>query len=163
MNTYVNQYEINNSLSDYYSELNFTKVEDKIPEEGPSAGFSIYAAKIHTMLTHYQRYIIVFATRDSHPVGTSTRLKNLNWSCLQTRELSQSYSLPAQSHTATRSLNYNLNAKERNIDKSIYECDILPITVQILNDPKYKSKFQHPQTLKLYQALELYKTILIKI
>lgn len=65
-------------LCEYFDSPVMKKVKD-VKE------MSIYACKVHSMLSVDKRYIICNKKLDNFPIGYKTPLKDISWECLQTR------------------------------------------------------------------------------
>jgi hypothetical protein len=67
-------------FTEYFDDPMMTKLKDV-------NHFSLYAAKMHCLLSTSHRYIMIFVSRDNLPLGNTDILSNFRWTFLHTRTL----------------------------------------------------------------------------
>jgi hypothetical protein len=117
----------------------------------------IYAAKVRSQLSRQKRYL--FALIKKHPKQNISEfpseiyLRDLQWSCLQTRTLDDEYNLPLFTYSSKPDTHLiTLNKKEDS--RYIYSCDDFPIQVILLTSKTQMKPYSDRGTLSL--ALETY-------
>ncbi len=141
-------------INNYFSSLVFTKVDEK-------QGYTIYGAGIYSGLGgNIARYILAFVP--SHLATTNqSRLSNLKWVNLQTREIQSSYRLKKQKWVIERGApDITLSVVERTDELSKYRADNFPFYVSLLHSPKKKTKYQYNNKITLTAAIETFQLVL---
>lgn len=123
--------------------------------------YTVYMAKIHSMLGNAFRYLILFVQRDYEIKGVKKRMNELDWVSLQTRTLEDQHDLESHSYTVrkTPALSKIIRVKDRNEQQSIYTADDYPITITLLHTRKNNS-YQYQPTGTIVSALETFQTII---
>lgn len=139
---------------DYFGDIQFKRIKQ-------DQGYDIYACKTRTGLL-YIHYIYVIAQSRPHYKDYMT-LNALDWDSLQTRKTEDVLSVPDNTYLIDdkkkQALPDTLNIKDRQKEFSSYITP-LPISIKILHDPKRKTVYQYPDSMKLYQAIETYDCII---
>lgn len=123
-------------------------------------GYSMYIAKIKSMLSIEFRYIIAFIPIDDVSIGTYIYLKNLKWSSFQCRTLSENYQVQTIDHTPKKQLKFNSKIKlnNRTNNQTTYDCEDYYITITLLHKNNILHEFANSGTLN--SALETWRTII---
>jgi len=143
---------------EYYNNPELTKIKNV------NAGlnnFTVYMAKIHSMLGNAFRYLILFVPRDVNPTGTQKHMNDLDWVSLQTRTLEDRHDLKSHSYPVrrTQALSQKITRDTQNEQQSTYNAEIFPLTVTLLHTRKNNS-FQYQPTGTIVSALETFQTII---
>jgi hypothetical protein len=147
-------------LNSYFSNLVFSRIEEK-------EGFVMYGACIATGLGGGKRRYILLFVPNYLAVKNKSRIGNLKWQNLQSREITHSYDLPMQQWSIKRDAkDILLEVEKREKDSSSYkvstdnQIDIdFPFEILLLHDPKKKTKFQYRNRLTLTGAIELFNCV----
>ena len=147
-------------FKEYYNDLKMIKIKD-------SETYSLYYAKIHSMLKSLKRYIIVTVPLDINVPGTIRMLNDMKWIALQAREIDDDYKMETQHYTPTRYAMNNMSSinivktKIQPTTKSTsYEIDNnqLPIKLVMLHT---SSSTSYPDRMPLEWALKEFKIVII--
>lgn len=150
--------EVYEQFSSYFENPIMTKVND-------NEKFSTYAAKLHCLLSKECRYLIAIMYRTVEPIGTQSRLNDIEWISFQTRtfydssifNISNSHSFIVNPlHEFSRSI---IQRKEVTKEASSYQALNLPIVVTLLHTKnKTCDSYQKKGTVML--ALETFETVI---
>lgn len=144
-----------NFINEYFKDLVFTRVVDN------REGYAIYGAGISSGIGgEKMRYVLLFV-----PVLYSSKrqskIKDLMWKNLQTRNLVDSYKLKPQRWSYDRDVtDFLLTIQERTKKHSIYTNPELPFEILLLHNPKKKTDYQYSNKINLSSAIELFETII---
>lgn len=143
-------------LNRYFGSLVFQYIEEK-------QGYVIYGAAIHSQLAgDKQRYVFAFVPAHL-AIQTKAKLSELPWRNLQTRLCPKTtYRLRPQTWKIPHEIdNVNLKISSRNKNYAVYEAENsqFPFEVLLINNPKKKSIYQHPNTINLHWAIDQFCTI----
>lgn len=121
--------------------------------------WSMYMAKIRTMLVQDIKYIIAFVRKDFNPIKTEISLSNMNWEILQTRVLQDNHDIPDHSYVPMREYLYNVPITLRNKteEEYYYDCTELGLNVTLLTRKKQMKQFVERGNVT--SAIETYSTI----
>lgn len=137
-------------INSYFENINFTKIDEK-------GGFFVYGAGIASGLGGgKKRYVLLFV-HPSLSYKSKAKIRELNWSNLQTRELVYSYKLSNQNWLIKRgSEDLGLIQVHISKDRSLYvpENYDSSIEVSLLHDKTKKTKYQHNKRITLSAAIE---------
>ena len=152
--------DIYQAFAYYCSSLRFTKVA-----VDPKTNFSIYAVKLFSRLAKDIRYFFALVKYDYNPVGTTTNLSNLRWYSFQSRQIEkewtiQEQNLPTIDPESIPILNVEFKVDDRTDLQSIYKHPQIPIEISLLHDENLRNKYQYPDKIKLYQAINSFASIL---
>lgn len=141
-------------INAYFQSLEFYLVEQKNIE---GVSYSLYVAKIYSLLADGQRYVMLFVPASSTDVAKS-HISVLPWESLQTRVLQKDYNIPMQR------LNIKNNREDiiQVIGKTqtcTYYGSHLPLQFALLHNPKKKSLEQYPDKLLVSQALQTFSCV----
>ena len=151
-------YNPNNELiykafDDYFNHPMMTKIKN-------IKNHSMYMTKIHTLLTNEYRYIITFIPEDNNSIGVTEALKNIYWTNIQTRTLTENHTL--KSHTYIPKNSHPLNAlveiKKRTQTHSEYICEKLGLNITMLH--KRGDLHEYSNTGTVITSLETYNTVI---
>lgn len=152
---------VRGSMATYYKDILFTKYKD-LPEKNTS----LYAACIFSNLSKDIRYVIAVVSKDKYPLGAKFELYHLPWLSLQTRTLEEDLELSPQNHNASDFsgqdpiINARLQAVGRDERATRYKCDVAPLEILLLHNPKYKNAHQYPDEINVRRALQTYNCVL---
>lgn len=148
--------KIYNKFAYYFDNPEMTKTSDV-------NGNSIYAVKIRTGLMLDKKYILVIVPNDGLPVGTKSRLIDLDWVSLQTRTLREDdLKTGIHMYSPKKDLIFSekIKLKTRDDKNSTYEHTSLNnIIVSLLHTEKMQIMYSNTGTLAA--ALETYKTVVV--
>lgn len=165
----VFQPSLDTVLTEYYGSLVFTRVDQK-------NGYCIYVAKLETMLADGSgKYIFLFVPFERSQQQRAT-IGNLSWMNLQTRsvktytlENGRSLRLPPQEFRPPR-LRYDpaFIVLERNSRSTKYSSEVCNLggdcfDMELLLDPRRKTKFQYHNRLSLTTALETFNCLINRV
>lgn len=142
-------------INEYFKDLLFTKVVDN------KEGYAIYGAGVSSGIGgQTARYVLAFV-----PVVYATKkhskIENLMWKNLQTRNLVDSYKLKSQRWTYERNIfDFLLTVQDRNSKHTSYENPDFPFEILLLHNPKKKTLYQYPNKINLSSAIEIFETII---
>ena len=141
------------AFCEYFNNPMLTKIKNV-------SNFTVYMAKIHSMLGNTYRYLILFVSRDVNSTGHVNQMKDLEWVSLQTRTLEDQHDLKQHSYIARRmhELSKKIHIDTRSETQSIYTVDGYPLTITLLHTRK-NNTYQYQQTGTIVSALETYQTI----
>jgi hypothetical protein len=154
-NTYV-------IFREYYDGLIMTKIKDV-------NSYSMYYAKIQTMLKSVKRYIIAVIPQDINIPGTKKMFNDMEWVSLQAREIDEDYKLEQQIYHPSKYALAHLgkiilikNKSQPNEQSTAYsiEYEQLPINVVMLHT---SSSTMYPNKLPLELALKEFKIVIVQI
>lgn len=142
------------SFYEYFNNPVLTKIKNV-------DNYTVYVARIHSMLGNAFRYLILFVERDVNITGTKKKMRELDWVSLQTRTLEDNHDLPSHSYTVrkTPGLTKIIRIKEQNEQQSTYTVDEYPLLVTLLHTRKNNS-YQYQPKGTLVSALETFQTII---
>jgi hypothetical protein len=123
--------------------------------------FTVYMARIHSMLGNSYRYLILFVPRDVNVTGEEKVMKELEWVSLQTRTLEDQHDLKKHSYNARqlKELTKKIRIDTRSEKQSIYKVDDYPLTVTLLHTRK-NNTYQYQPIGTIVSALETFQTII---
>lgn len=142
-------------LNTYFQSLQFYLVEQKMIG---GMRYSVYAAKISSLLADGQRYVLLFVPATSTDVSKS-HISLLQWESLQTRILPNNYNIPLQSLNLQRNKQDSLEVFRRTPTCTYYSSQVLPAEFALLHNPKKKSIEQFPDRLQISQALQTFSCV----
>lgn len=142
-------------LNTYFQSLQFYLVEQKMIS---GVQYSVYAAKISSLLADGQRYVLLFVPASSTDVAKS-HISMLQWESLQTRILPNNYNIPLQSLNFQRNRQDSLEVLRRTPNCTYYSSKDLPVEFALLHNPKKKSIEQFPDRLQISQALQTFSCV----
>ncbi len=157
-----NKERIYTEFANYFRNPLVTKIKDV-------EGFSVYMAKIYSMLGNAYRYLVVFIQHsdvgkkeEKGDIGSTKYLEECEWVSLQTRTLEDVHDIPTHKYTITKRT--PLMQKIRSVkieDKStVYDCDDYDnLTVTLLHT-KDNCKYQYQSTGTIVSAIETYQTLI---
>jgi hypothetical protein len=155
----VKQYTYN-IVGEYYNNLTMTKMKD-------AEGYSMYYAKIKSMLMSKHRYIIATVIQENNIPGTNVPLTQLAWISLQAREIEDDYNLPPQQYEPSDLAKSNfklinlIKSKTQITDTSTtftIENGQLPIEIVMLHS---KNNTNYPPRFPISMALREFTSIII--
>lgn len=141
------------AFNSYFKDLIFTRVDEK-------QGFVVYGAGIATGLGGgYMHYVLLFVP--SHlAFKTQSRINELPWQNLQTRNLTYSYRLKSQPWVMPRDIpDVLLEVKSRNKQYSTYISDDIPFEILLLHDSKKKTIYQYNNKINLSAAINTFNGV----
>ncbi len=145
---------IYNLIVEYFNNPIMTKIKDE-------NGFSMYVAKIYTLLSQEKKYIIVFVYSNSEPIGTEEFLHELKWISFQTRSLQINYK--TKIHPYEPQMKGQLTASIYRVDitdkASTYRCEEFPIVITLLHTP-HKDRYAYQDKGNIIASLETWETII---
>lgn len=163
MNNIIDDFELKkttiyNNFVEYFENPIMTKIKDVNI-------YSMYISKIDCNLSTYKRYLIILVLKDNILVGNTQFLNQLNWNCLQTRELQETYDIKPHFYVPKKITKLNCSIiKENDTDGgSEYTCFDLPLKVTLLHINKKKDYYEFPHKGSLVAAIETYKTVITLI
>jgi hypothetical protein len=144
--------DINNLFSQYFSGLKMYKTKDH-------NAYSVWNAKIYSVLGSYRRYVILITPIDDHPIGSIQPFEAMRWVSLQTRTISENYNIPEQSYSPARipELNQKIIRDKGKRDVFLYYCPSLPsLEITLLQT---HAKEEYLDTGNIISAIETFQTI----
>lgn len=146
-----------NMINDYFDNLYFQKIKDE-------KGDSIYMCKLPCNLINEYRYIILFTDQDDKQLKYYTRMKNLDWKCIQSRQIKDRYDITLPVQTYKYKDNHPYNTKifcttqtETQTKYNSKEFD----NIEVVLLSKKSDSFLYPKIGTISSAIETYKTIII--
>jgi hypothetical protein len=114
---------------------------------------------MYCLLSKECRYIIAITHLNNFSLGTVEELKTMKWVSIQTRTLTEQYSVETHVYEpkAEGPLATTINRIKKDKDSSTYESSELPIIITLLHTPK-KSNYQDKGTIVV--AIETWETII---
>lgn len=142
------------SFNEYFNNPVMTKIKNV-------EGFSVYMAKIYSLLGNAHRYLILFVNQDLYVNGSKKNMNQLEWVSLQTRTLTDNHNLPFHTYRVFKfpALDKKITILDRNEEKSTYNTEDYPITVILLHTRK-NNVYQYQQQGTILSALETFQTII---
>jgi len=141
-------------FTSYYNNPKMTKLKD-------IEQYSMYVAKAYCLLNKECRYLIVIKNIDKNPPGYIQQLKDIDWTSLQTRSLSENYEVATINYTP--SMKGPLTAQIEKIsttkEASTYKCEKFPLVITLLHTDKKTAEI-YQQKGNIISALETYETII---
>ena len=141
----------------YYDNVVFKKIRIQ-------GSYSTYYCLIKSLLGAEYRYLICCIDNDIYPIGHETRLKNLIWSCFQTRSLPDKLELNPQSYAIKKSMLQNkIFIKTRSLKVSEYSTNDVnvPLKISLLHTGKNDTEYEYPNQGTIAAALETFRTIVM--
>ncbi len=128
--------------------------------------FSIYKARIESDTLGHDKCIVAIVPNDKTPIGGSKPISVLKWVSFQTRESYNprkdygGYHLQAQrmQYVNHAVLQDRIRLMKQTKTKSIYQCENIPLKVELLH---LKEDESFPQTGSVWGALQVFSTVLI--
>ncbi|AHA46021.1 hypothetical protein ISTM_123 [Insectomime virus] len=142
-------------FNSYFQSLQFYLVEQKAIG---GSKYSVYAAKISSLLADGQRYVLLFVPASSTDVAKS-HISMLQWESLQTRILPNNYNIPLQTLNFQRNKQDILQVFQRTPTCTYYSSPEIPVEVALLHNPKKRSIEQFPDRLQISQALSTFSCV----
>lgn len=138
---------------EYFGNLDMTKIKDV-------NDYSMYAAKIHCLLSTENRYLFIFTEKDENKQDTSIPFSYFRWLILETRSLQDQHNIPPQNYKPRRlkSLMTPINMVSRNDKYYTYKAENLPLQVTLL--AKKPKELEYQPKGNIVAALETYNTII---
>lgn len=142
-------------LQEYYGSPDLVKIRDD--EE-----LSIYGVQLPCLLLNERRFLILLCPRDVVSTGRAKNMKDLRWTSLQSRTLSDEQFAHLPIHNDFRvhrdaKFALPLSIHHRTQKVSSYRTDGYPIDVSLLHQKN--NEFEYPNEGTLMSALETYQTI----
>lgn len=137
----------------YFGDLTMTKIKDV-------GGYSMYAAKIHCLLSTENRYVIIFVKDDKLPMGNLEQLRNFRWETLQTRSLNDNHGIAPQNYKPRRmpELMVPIQLVNKNKKQYEYNCEKYPqLNITMLARKNDEMEYQPRGTI--VTAIETYSTV----
>jgi hypothetical protein len=144
--------DINNLFAQYFAGLNLYKTKDY-------NAYSVWNAKIYSVLGSYHRYVILITPIDEYPIGASRPFETIRWVSLQTRTITDKYNIPEQSYSQTRipELNQKIIRDKGKKDIFLYYCPALPsLEITLLQTHANEA---YLDTGNIISAIETFQTI----
>lgn len=140
-------------LNNCFRDIIFTKVDEK-------NGFSIYGAGIATGLGGgYKNYVLVFVP-DNFATQKHSRIHDLQWQNLQTRNLVYSYRLKSQHWVLPDDVpDIMLYISSRTKEYSVYTSPGFPFEILLLHDSKKKTIYQYNNKIMLSSAINTFNSV----
>lgn len=139
-------------LSAYFSNLIFASVDVQ-------NSFRVYAACVGK-LGNSKNYILLHVPNSEY-LPNRANIRDLNYVCLSTRKLVNSYRLPMQILNFPENLpNPELIVSDRNPNFSVYVSNSFPFPILLLHDSKKKTKYQYHNRLALTSCLNTFMTVI---
>ncbi len=145
-----------NLLNRYFSNLIFTRIEDK-------QGYSIYGACVASMMGGgFKNYVLVFVPVHL-AIKSRARISELPWKNLQTRKIQYGYRLKMQKWKGPPDgvPDILLRVSKRNKRYSEYISDDpnFPFEILLLHESKKKTRYQYNNKIMLSTALESFNSV----
>ena len=142
------------AFTDYFNNPLLTKIKNV-------DNYTVYMARIHSMLGNSYRYLVLFVERDVNMFGTTKHMKELTWISLQTRTLEDKHDLKSHTYQAEQKppLNQKINIQNQNETKSTYNSIDFPLVITLLHTRKNNS-YQYQPTGTIVSAIETFQTII---
>jgi hypothetical protein len=139
-------------FTEYFENPMMTKLKDV-------SNFSLYAAKIHCLLSTAHRYIMIFIDKDNMPLGNSNTLSEFKWLFLHTRTLEDNHNLQPQNYKPRRfkPLMNKISLTGKQKEGYTYSVDGYPLIVTLL--PKTSGQMDYQNSGNIAVALETFNTI----
>ena len=142
------------TFCDYFNNPTITKIKNV-------EYFSVYMAKIFSMIGNSYRYLVLFVDRDYNNEGFKQSMKNCEWISLQTRTLTEKMNVEVHGYAAMSEGQLTATIIRTGITKeaSTYKCNELPLTITLLHTEKKDSNVYQPKGTVI-AAIETYETII---
>jgi hypothetical protein len=140
----------------YFNNPTMTKVKD-IDRQ-----FSMYAAKVYSMLANENRYLICITYKNNMNIGTVEELRTMNWISFQTRRLTDIYKCITHSYIPKLEGELDTLIIREHFDKisSTYKCEKFPSLIITLLHTDKKPQESYQNRGKIINSLETYETII---
>lgn len=155
----------------YFNNPDMTKLKNIPNPKGES--YSMYIAKVHTLLGIEFRYIIAIVSLDKSNIGTREKLSRLKWLSLQTRTLTEDHDLKSHYYIPRKliDLDKKIILRTKDETKYVYSVNDLPITITLLPQQSRLNKSSssvdnkpsltdYTSTGSVVPAIETYNTII---
>lgn len=145
-----------NTLAEIYEDLVFYKIRTH-------SGYTTYAALIDSLLSDGYRYVILLVP-EALSYYDKTSIRNIQWSCLQTRLLQEKFQIPSQV-LDSKKLDTRYHSKtpltlvSRDSKKTDYVSD-QGFFVSLLHNPKKNTVYQYADDIDLRRALNTYSCVI---
>ncbi len=164
MNSIPIETQIRLAISNLFKDCIMTKTHHYNNED--FGVFGIYKARITTLTTNGEKFIVAFVENDTHQIGTQKLLSSLKWSNFQARETfdmrkefngidlqPQSYS----SETTSSLLKDKIQLVKKTKQGYIYRTENLPIKIELLftNENDF-----YASTGTILSAIDIFSTII---
>lgn len=138
-------------FAEYFNNPPMTKIKDV-------EQYTMYAAKIEAFLGVENRYVVAFVRKDQKENGTAVRLRDLEWTSLQTRTLADEHAIPMHSYFPRRHPGIDKRiVLDKNDEKRYdYRVEDLPLQVTLLVSGKHSAYYKEgsvTSALETYQAI----------
>jgi len=147
-----------NICSIYFGHLTFTNIDFK-------NGYHIYGAGLNGFSDGTRRYVfLIVDSKFAGPKGDKRKIDEIMWKNLQVRTIQNGYALREQSFKQPRIRNDMMAyIVSRSLEKTIYQIEGIPISVEILHNLKKKSKYQYNDKITFSGILDTFSaTITIR-
>lgn len=140
-------------FSSYFNDPTMTKIKN-------IDNYSVYVAKLHSLLIIEFRYIIAIIYKDNKNIGYTTKLSNLHWETLQTRTLPEDHKIAFHTYIPSRVpyLDHKIKLIHQDETQYKYRTENLPVIVTLL--PKTKGHLEYNKEGTIINAIETYQTII---
>ncbi len=151
------RFKIYKAINDYFPEFVFTKVKE-------SGKYSIWKSLVSCMICIGQRYLIAITINDRQDIGARLPLESLHWESFQTRWSEndpdiQNFNLQTYKHNKVHNTTLNdiIKLTRQNKKTYMYECNNLPIIVEIIKQSENENL---SETGTVISALDLFQTVI---
>lgn len=141
-------------FTNYFDNPVLTKIKDV-------EQFSMYMAKIFSLVGNLHRYLVLIVNKDSNQVGFKKNMKNFEWISLQTRSLEDVHNIQVHNfhpNVKIPEVKQKIRVRSRDEKQTVYDCDEFPLMVTLLHTRKNYT-MQYPDIGNITTALETYQTI----
>ena len=127
-------------------------------------GHVIYGAKVRSQLSRQKRYLFVhikkdYRDRSGFQYPKEINLKDIQWSCLQTRVLDEDYNLPSFTYAGKQSNEHIIKLVKKDDSRYTYTCESFPGSSIVLLVTKTQMK-PYNQTGTLSLAIETFNCLI---
>jgi hypothetical protein len=138
----------------YFDNISLTKVKQQ-------ENLGVWMAKINSMLKKGYYYVIALVEDDDDEIGAIKNLEDVEWTCLQTKNLEEYHSLPLQGYTIKREdpFNSKIEINKRDQRFSEYTCSKYPsLKITLIHTKNIEYEFSNSGTINA--AVETFNTLI---
>lgn len=138
----------------YFDNITLTKVKNQ-------ENLGVWMARINSMLKKGYYYLIAITENDDENIGSTKSLEDIEWTCLQTKNLEEYHNLPTQGYTIKREDPFNSKIEINKRDKkfSEYTCSKFPsVKITLIHTKDIEYEFSNSGTINA--AIETFNTLI---
>lgn len=138
----------------YFDNITLTKVKQQ-------ENLGIWMARINSMLKKGYYYLIALNEDDEEKIGSTKNLEEIEWTCLQTKNLEEYHQIPVQGYTVKREDPFNSKIEINKRDKrfSEYKCSKFPsLKITLIHSKGIEYEFANSGSINA--AVETFNTLI---